>query len=222
MTTHIQTPFKTNVLIADDHPLFRAAMRRALHDVIDGEILEVDAFQGARLQLQENQDIELVFLDLSMPGNEGLTGLTQLRNEFPNTLVVIVSAQDEAGLIRRAMTLGSSGYIPKSTPLPQIVEAVKTVLNGENWLPSDIVLDVAETQEDQFLAKLAQLTPHQFTVLKLIANGLLNKQIAHELSISESTVKQHVSAVLKKLNVINRTQASVMFRQIMNTEPTAK
>lgn len=208
---------KTNVLIADDHPLFRAAMRHALDGIIDGDIWEAEDFGQARELLRNNQDIELVFLDLSMPGNHGLTGLTQLRNEFPNILVVIVSAQEDVSLIRRAIALGGSGYIPKSTPLPQIAAAVETVLDGENWLPADIVLTAQSeaNEDDAFLAKLGQLTPHQFTVLKMMADGLLNKQIGYELHISESTVKQHASAVLKKLGVVNRTQAGVLFKQAM-------
>ena len=211
---------KTNVLIADDHPLFRVAMLHALEGIIDGEIIEAEDFKQTCEILRANNHIELVFLDLSMPGNQGLTGLTQLRNEFPNTLVVIVSAQEEVSLIRRAIALGSSGYIPKSTPLPQIAQAVKTILEGENWLPADIVLEETDSSNESevFLERLSQLTPHQFTVLKMMSDGLLNKQIAYELDISESTVKQHASAVLKKLNVINRTQAGVLFKQAMQAE----
>lgn len=192
-------------------------MRHALDDIIDGDILEAEDFGQARDLLLSNHDIELVFLDLSMPGNQGLTGLTQLRNEFPNTLVVIVSAQEDVALIRRAIALGGSGYIPKSTPLPQIAAAVETVLEGENWLPADIVLSAVDekNEDDAFLERIGQLTPHQFTVLKMMADGLLNKQIGYELNISESTVKQHASAVLKKLGVINRTQAGVLFKQAM-------
>ncbi|WP_100641825.1 response regulator transcription factor [Alteromonas facilis] len=210
----------THVLIADDHPLFRAAMRHALQDIINGDIIEAEDFHQARAQLESNADIELVFLDLSMPGNQGLTGLSQLRLDFPNTLVVVVSAQDDVALIRRAVTLGSSGYIPKSTPLPEITEAVKSILNGDTWIPADIDLEDGDSanEADDFAAKLGQLTPHQFKVLNLMANGLLNKQIAYELSISESTVKQHASAVLKKLGVINRTQAGVLFKQAMQSE----
>ncbi len=195
-------------------------MRHALQDIINGDIIEAEDFHQARAQLESNADIELVFLDLSMPGNQGLTGLSQLRLDFPNTLVVVVSAQDDVALIRRAVTLGSSGYIPKSTPLPEITEAVKSILNGDTWIPADIDLEDGDSanEADDFAAKLGQLTPHQFKVLNLMANGLLNKQIAYELSISESTVKQHASAVLKKLGVINRTQAGVLFKQAMQSE----
>ena len=216
----MQVSQTTTVLIADDHPLFRSAMRHALNGIIDGEIYEAEDLQQATQILVDNTEIELVFLDLTMPGNQGLTGLLQLRNQFPNTLVVIVSAQDDVSLIQKSVALGSSGYIPKSTPLPEIASAVEAILNGETWLPKDISLetDTANSGEDDFLNRMSQLTPHQFKVLKMMADGLLNKQIAYELSISESTVKQHASAVLKKLGVINRTQAGVLFKQAMQDE----
>lgn len=211
----------TTILIADDHPLFRAAMRQALVDIVGDSILEVASFSEAYEAVEEHDEIELVFLDLNMPGNEGLTGLTELRTQFPSVLVVIVSAEEDPTLIRRAIDLGASGYIPKSTPLPQIVDAVNKVLDGEQWLPGNIndAISQLENQQDKaFADKLAQLTPHQFKVLKMMADGLLNKQIAYELDISESTVKQHVSAVLRKLEVINRTKAGVLFKQMMNNE----
>ena len=211
----------TTILIADDHPLFRAAMRQALVDIVGVSILEVASFSEAYEAVEENDEIELVFLDLNMPGNEGLTGLTELRTQFPSVLVVIVSAEEDPTLIRRAIDLGASGYIPKSTPLPQIADAVNKVLDGEQWLPGNIndAISQLENQQDKaFADKLAQLTPHQFKVLKMMADGLLNKQIAYELDISESTVKQHVSAVLRKLEVINRTKAGVLFKQMMNNE----
>ena len=132
-----------------------------------------------------------------------------------------MSAEEDPTLIRRAIDLGASGYIPKSTPLPQIADAVNKVLDGEQWLPGNIndAISQLENQQDKaFADKLAQLTPHQFKVLKMMADGLLNKQIAYELDISESTVKQHVSAVLRKLEVINRTKAGVLFKQMMNNE----
>lgn len=211
----------TTILIADDHPLFRAAMRQALVDIVGDSILEVASFSEAYEAVEEHDEIELVFLDLNMPGNEGLTGLTELRTQFPSVLVVIVSAEEDPTLIRRAIDLGASGYIPKSTPLPQIADAVNKVLDGEQWLPgniNDAISQLENKQDKVFADKLAQLTPHQFKVLKMMADGLLNKQIAYELDISESTVKQHVSAVLRKLEVINRTKAGVLFKQMMNNE----
>ncbi len=212
---------QAKILIADDHPLFRAAMRQALSDIVGDNIVEAATYPQAHDVLVSDTDIELVFLDLKMPGNEGLTGLSEIRTHFPDVLVVIVSAEEDPELIRRAIDLGSSGYIPKSTPLPVIAEAVHQVLEGEQWLPENLsdTLPAYENKAEQSFAKrLAQLTPHQFNVLKMMADGLLNKQIAYELQISESTVKQHVSAVLRKLEVINRTQAGVIFKQMMHND----
>ena len=144
----------TTILIADDHPLFRAAMRQALVDIVGDSILEVASFSEAYEAVEEHDEIELVFLDLNMPGNEGLTGLTELRTQFPSVLVVIVSAEEDPTLIRRAIDLGASGYIPKSTPLPQIADAVNKVLDGEQWLPGNIndAISQLENKQDKAFA----------------------------------------------------------------------
>lgn len=208
-------------IVADDHPLFRVALKQALNQVIGEEIAET-ANLGDTLSLLENcQDVEVVFLDLNMPGNDGLTGLSRLRNLFPDVLVVIVSAEESPQLISRAIALGSSGYIPKSTPLPVITDAVSKILDGESYIPQEMSLSVAETASttnQDFARKLELLTPHQFTVLKMMADGLLNKQIAYELGVKETTIKQHASAILRKLGFNNRTQAGVMFKQVMGVE----
>ncbi|MDC8831717.1 response regulator [Alteromonas gilva] len=212
---------ESRILIADDHPLFRAAMRQALVDIVGNNITEVASFSEAYSAIEADESLDLVFLDLNMPGNEGLTGLTTLRTQFPSVLVVIVSAEEDPLLIRKAINLGASGYIPKSTPLAGIAAAVNQVLDGEQWLPENLneaVEGLDNHQDKVFADRLAQLTPHQFKVLKMMADGMLNKQIAYELDISESTVKQHVSAVLRKLDVINRTKAGVLFKQMMNTD----
>ncbi len=212
---------QSKILIADDHPLFRSAMRQALSSVVGNNLVEAANFDDAVTALQQDEDIDLVFLDLKMPGNSGLTGLTEIRTQFPNVLVVIVSAEEQPNLILRAIKLGASGYIPKSSSLPDIVGAVERVLDGEQWLPDGIDANAIEQSDDVtsgFARRMAQLTPHQFKVLRMMADGLLNKQIAYELNISESTVKQHASAVLRKLDVINRTQAGVLFKQLMDTE----
>ena len=206
----------TPVLIADDHPLFRSAMCQALTEVVGNRLFEASSFSETLEQLHSQRDIELVFLDLNMPGNEGLAGLTEIQSLFPDVLVVIVSAQEEPAIIQKAITLGASGFIPKSASIACISQAVTQVLDGEQWLPDNMAETIANLPpQDDVTERLAQLTPHQFKVLKMVADGLLNKQIAHELDISESTVKQHVSAVLKKLNVINRTKAGVAFKHAM-------
>ncbi|MDV6315655.1 response regulator transcription factor [Idiomarina sp. HP20-50] len=207
-------------IIADDHPLFRAAMKQALSDSLESDIIEASSFAQLEQQLKQFPQIELVFLDLSMPGNRGLTGLSVLRSQFPDILVVIVSANEDTRVIRQAMALGASGYIPKSVPLPEWQTAVTTVLAGDNWLPESMrTMNVAEPDAEmsEFANKLEQLTPQQFKVLQCIADGLLNKQIAYELGVQETTIKQHASAILRKLKCINRTQAGILFRQMLDT-----
>ncbi|GAB3034002.1 response regulator [Bowmanella dokdonensis] len=209
---------QARAIIADDHPLFRSAMKQAVLSALGGEILET-ANLGDTLKMLETQaSVELVFLDLNMPGNQGLTGLTCIRNAFPSVQVLIVSAEEDPDIIRRAMDFGASGYIPKSAPLERIEQAVTQVLDGEPWLPDDLqnlVGQSVDRENRQFAEKLALLTPHQFKVLCMLADGLLNKQIAYEMDVQETTIKQHVSAILRKLQVINRTQAGVLFKRFM-------
>ncbi|AEF03827.1 response regulator [Alteromonas naphthalenivorans] len=211
---------KIRVLIADDHPLFRAAMCQALGDIVGPLILQASTLNETLSQLEANPDIDLVFLDVKMPGNDGLIGLSEVRARFPDVLVVMVTALEEANLIRKALALGACGFIPKSASIECIAEAVERVIDGEQWLPESVAnlnddATETETKTDDFSVKLAMLTPHQLKVLRMVADGLLNKQIAYELDISESTVKQHVSAVLRKLNVINRTKAGIAFKHAM-------
>ncbi|EGM70858.1 response regulator transcription factor [Shewanella sp. HN-41] len=209
------------VAIADDHPLFRAALTQAvLKNVNSVEVLEAENFQDLISVVENNPDIEIIFLDLHMPGNDGFTGLTLLQNHFPDIVVIMVSSDDQLEIIRKAINLGASAFIPKSANLTQISTAIATVLEGEVWLPehTDINADQQTAAEYQRLAKqLAQLTPQQYTVLASIANGRLNKQIAYDLDIKETTVKKHVSAILVKLEVYNRTQAGLVFQQLMLT-----
>lgn len=209
------------VVIADDHPLFRAALGHTLAATLNGDVLEADSFAALQTLLLQHPQIELVFLDLNMPGNQGLTGLTAIRNQFPDVLVVIVSANEQLDVVERAMSFGASAYVPKSAPMPDIVSAVETVLGGDNWLPAHLqssVLAERNTLHQEFARKLGQLTPQQFKVLRCIADGLLNKQIAYELDVQETTIKQHVSAILRKLGVINRTQAGVLFHDMLRAD----
>lgn len=206
-------------VIADDHPLFRAALKQALGETLDAPILEVASFEQLLELIRREPQIELVLLDLTMPGNRGLTGLTSLRSRYPDILVVIVSANEQVPTIRQAMAFGASAYIPKSMPLAELQQAVHTVLAGDTWLPEHLRDDVEASDAGahvEFASRLEQLTPQQFRVLECLADGLLNKQIAYELNVQETTIKQHVSAILRKLNVINRTQAGIVFKQMLN------
>ncbi|SEL64910.1 two component transcriptional regulator, LuxR family [Colwellia chukchiensis] len=207
------------VIIADDHPLFRTALKQAIVECIDDdETLEVDNFHDLLKEVSHNSSLELVFLDLHMPGNNGFTGLTQLQNHFPDIVVIMVSSDDNSETMQKAINFGAAAFIPKSADLSTIAQAIDTVLAGDIWLPKDIEFN-ADQQTDinhQKLAKqLSQLTPQQYIVLTRIADGQLNKQIAYDLDIKETTVKKHVSAILLKLEVNNRTLAGLAYQQLM-------
>ncbi len=201
--------------IADDHPLFRAALIQATKSTIPhSDIIEAESFDSLVDAVTQHPDIELIFLDLNMPGNDGFTGLTTLKNTYPDIQVIMVSATEEGSVINRAIGLGASGYIPKSASLEEISAAINIVLDGETWLPEGIVIDDQDSEEKAIAEKLGKLTPAQYKVLQMIADGLLNKQIAYEMHIQEPTVKNHVSAILQKLAVNNRTQASTLFQKL--------
>ena len=211
------------LIIVDDHPLFRGAMRQALSGGLDAgmagigpaAILEAGDFAQLQAQLLETPDSDLVLLDLSMPGVSGFSGLMALRAEHATMPVVIVSASDDPATIRRALELGATGFVPKSAGIETIREAISSVLRGDVWKPADVDL-ASETAPEiaDILSKLSTLTPQQTRVLSMISRGLLNKQIAYELSVSEATVKAHVSAVLQKLNVDSRTQAVIQLSKL--------
>lgn len=205
-------------LIADDHPLFRSAMNQVLVQQLKLLVIQANNFEQTYACLSKNPEIDLVCLDLNMPDTDGLSGMTRLRAEFPNTLVIIVSAEENPNIIEKCIALGASAFIPKSVGLESISEAVTAVLDGGQWLPNNFQMPDQNIEKIEQYQLLETLTPHQLKVLDMIANGLLNKQIAFELKISESTVKQHVSAVLRKLKLYNRTQAGIMYKQIMSLD----
>ncbi len=204
------------IVIADDHPLFRGALKQALASVAgDAVILEAGTFAQTKEIVAGSDDIDLVLLDLTMPGASGLSGLVAIRAINVGAPVMIVSAHDEVETIRRALDLGASGYISKSASMDEIRKAVQTVLAGGVHAPTDGDLGTETDPEiADLIHRLHSLTPQQARVLSMIAEGLLNKQIAYELGVSEATVKAHVSAVLQKLNVDSRTQAVIQLAKI--------
>ncbi|TWF53191.1 response regulator transcription factor [Neorhizobium alkalisoli] len=206
------------IIIADDHPLFRGALRQAAEGVA-GEIVIIEAgdFEAARQAAEDNPDADLMLLDLSMPGVSGFSGLMSLRAGFSSLPVVIVSATDDCATIRRALDLGASGFISKSSGLDDIRVGIQAVLEGDIWAPANDH-SAPETIEDHGLTELKDrlktLTPQQGRVLAMLGEGLLNKQIAYELGVSEATIKAHVSAILLKLNVDSRTQAVIKLGKV--------
>src|ERR1700726_5126498 len=201
-----------HLLIADDHPLFRGALREAVHGVFGRvEVAEAGTFEEVSDFLERGGgDIDLVLLDLSMPGVRGCSGLMYLRAQYPRLPIVVVSANDDPAVIRRCMEFGASGFIPKTLGTDAMRQAIARVLQGEVWTPPDVDLArQSDAETAAMIARLSSLTPQQVRVLMMLSGGLLNKQIAFELSVSEATVKAHVSAILQKLGVESRTQAVI-------------
>lgn len=205
------------ILVADDHPLFRAAVLHALREAFpDATVGEAASVATLNQALEAHPEIELLLLDLAMPGARGFSALLHVRSEHPEIPVVIISSNDHPRVIRRAQQFGAAGFVPKSSPAESIGGAVAAVLDGGTWFPA---LTAERSEQDALLAaRLAQLTPQQFRVLLCLADGLLNKQIAHELGLAENTVKVHVTAILKKLECHSRTQAAVLVKAL---EPEA-
>jgi DNA-binding NarL/FixJ family response regulator len=199
------------IIIADDHPLFRGALRQAVSGIFRNlTVVEAGTLEEATSALTGGVDADLVLLDLKMPGVSGFSGLTFLRSQHPSVPVIVVSGVDDAATIRTCMEFGASGYIPKTTPIETMNEAVRAVLSGGNWTPPHIPLhEGADKETSALVRRLASLTPQQMRVLTMLSEGLLNKQIAYELSVSQASVKAHVSAILMKLGVESRTQAVI-------------
>lgn len=205
------------ILIADDHPLFRSALQQALSLGLGPDVRLIEAASIAELEacLAEKADWDLVLLDLNMPGAYGFSGLVLLRGQYPQIPVVMVSAQEDPGVIVRAREFGASGFIPKSSPLESIQQGVRAVLDGDVWWPAQTLAAVALSAEAKAAsAGLASLTPQQFRVLTMVCDGLLNKQIAYQLNVSEATIKAHVTAIFRKLGVRTRTQAALLLQQL--------
>jgi DNA-binding NarL/FixJ family response regulator len=205
------------IVIADDHPMIRGALALSLAATTAFgriEVLETSTLDELFDLLAESGEADLVLLDLRMPGVNGFEGLLTLRSRFPSTPVVIISALEDAQLVREALALGAAGFIPKSTPRHEIVRALNLIAAGEVYAPPHLRQCPATPSADQIDTELAQrltsLTPQQRKVLRLLGTGKLNKEIAYELDIAETTVKAHVSSILHKLNVYSRTQAVVM------------
>ncbi|WP_028482680.1 response regulator [Pseudovibrio exalbescens] len=205
---------KQHFIIADDHPLFRGAMKQTIEKLFAAAtISEVGSLEEVTETLDREEDVDLVFLDLTMPGMRGFSGLMYLRAQYVGVPVLVVSATEDPATIRSCIEFGASGFIPKSLGIDVIQEAVSTVMAGGIWTPPDIDLSV-EDEASKMARRLASLTPQQVRVLMMLSQGLLNKQIAYELSVSEATVKAHVSAILQKLGVESRTQAVIAAAKI--------
>lgn len=207
------------VVIADDHPLFRAALKQAIRKIsTNAKIMEVSSLGETSDILAAEDNINLLLLDIHMSDSDGFAGLIMYKQAYPLTPIVIVSASEEPEIIRNAIEFGASGFIPKSANLSVIREAINTVFEGQSWWPEiDGLSQLGSTGNLSFSesSKLfSTLTPTQSKVFMAIAEGLLNKQIAFKMDISESTIKTHITAIFKKLNISSRTQAVIFAKDL--------
>lgn len=201
------------IIIADDHPLFRNALFQSVHMAISGaHLLEADSLDALLNLLSQQEDVDLLLLDLKMPGANGMSGLIQLRALYPELPIVVISASEESAIVSQVKHHGAFGFIPKSSDMRSLISALNQVLNGEPYFPAGLV-DIPN-QGNDLAEKIATLTPQQYKVLGMLSDGLLNKQIAYELNVSEATIKAHMTAIFRKLNVTNRTQAVILLKQI--------
>jgi DNA-binding NarL/FixJ family response regulator len=217
-TTGVRGPdMPQRVLIADDHPLMRAALKQAVGRSFEGcEVPEAATYEELGARLAEGPEPDLVLLDLHMPGMSGFIGLMMLRSAHPAIPVIVVSASEDPATVRRSIDYGASGFVPKSAPIGEVGDAIRAVLDGQVWMPGSAGID----EEDAAMAeRVVNLTPQQMRVFAGMAEGKLNKQIAWEMSISEQTVKDHVSVILRKLGATNRTQAILLASQLALRPP---
>lgn len=207
----------TRILVADDHPLFREALSGALEPYFqNAQIIEAGSLDDAVAKLNQFDGVDLVLLDLNMPGGEYFNGIITLREQFPNIPVGVVSGSDTVEVVAQVMTLGAQGFIPKVTPTREIAQAIMDMIAGKKWLPEGMEAEL-ETVDDELkllLKRFRELTPKQIQVLSFLRAGLMNKQIAHEMNVTEATIKAHISAILRKLEINTRTQAVLLMDRL--------
>ena len=211
----------SKIIIADDHPLFRDALHSAvIHGFGEIEIIDAESFLSLQDALRHHGDCDLILLDLMMPGAVGFSALSYIGLKCPHIPVIVVSGNDDASIISRSMDYGAMAFVPKSTQLPAIVEAIESVFAGNTWLPADFTPPNETDHSDRlkFATRVATLTPKQFRVLMMLADGHQNKQIACDLFVTEATVKAHLTTVFQKLGVQNRTQAAALITQYLKIE----
>lgn len=210
--------FAKKLLIADDHPLFRQALSLMLNANFDAvNIIEAETIAELEDALKNEDDIDLLLLDIDIPGAQGFNTLINIRKQYADLGVVIVSGFEDNATIDKAMHHGAAGFIPKSTSPETMVAAIEDVLQGNIWTPNG-GFEITDTPTNSSEAKIASLTPQQHKILTMFADGMLNKQIAYDLGLAESTVKSHASTIFLKLGVKNRTQAVIVLNEALNSQ----
>jgi DNA-binding NarL/FixJ family response regulator len=206
------------VLVADDHPLFREAIVDALRGMRDDiGVIETGSLSEAFDQVAGSADIDLILLDLRMPGVSGVKGVRALRTRRPDIPIAVISALTDSVVIRECFDAGAAAYIPKSLPRAHFASAIQVVLDGGIYTPTDEhVVTTADDDgeiDDSLLCRFELLTNQQRKVLELMAQGMPNKCIAYEIDVQMTTVKSHVSSLLQKLGVSSRTQAVIRYEK---------
>ncbi|MDE2578805.1 MAG: response regulator transcription factor [Hyphomicrobiales bacterium] len=204
-------------LVVDDHPLFREALQSAIAAAYPrAEVIEASTIKEAVAAVERRPGFDLALVDLSMPSVKGFEGVLALRARFPGLPIVVVSGLEDPRIVAEAMNCGVSGFIAKSAKKAELTASIQRVMNGEIVAPSHYAPQAADKNQDktsrggkEMTERLASLTPQQLRVLGMLRQGLLNKQIAFELKVGETTVKAHVSEILRKLAVASRTQAVI-------------
>ncbi len=212
----------TRFLIVDDHPLFREALQIAVQMAYpDVATVEARTVVEALEILAREQPFDLALLDLNIPGVHGFEGLLQIRTRHPRLPVVVVSGHEEPRIITEALSYGAAGFIPKSVRKDELAGAIRSVMEGAVYAPESFggsPPTAERSDRSELMARLARLTPQQLRVLHMLKQGMLNKQIAYELQVGETTVKAHVSEILRKLNVYSRTQAVIEVSKLDNAD----
>jgi DNA-binding NarL/FixJ family response regulator len=212
-----------HILIADDHPVFRDALRNIVETLVPGlTVSEANSFDSVNVVVTQHPDLDLVLLDLNMPGMNGFGGIISLRNTAPAIPVIVVTAEERESSMRQSESCGASGFILKSMPREVMADAIRRVMNGETFFPyesamprnGEVPADDHDDELSELKGKIAGLTDKQKRVLDMVALGMTNKVIAYELKVTESTVKAHVSAILKQLNVYNRSQVVLLMNKL--------
>ncbi len=204
-----------SILLIEDHPMFREAVQSAVHLALPAAaVCEASAIREVLEKFSGNEDFDLILLDLMLPGISGFDGFLLVRSKFPQSPILIFSGLDDAKIAAEAIRMGAAGFVPKSVGKAVLAEAIREVYSGNTYIPKEMQREIhallsEEKQSMDIALRVAELTPSQIRVLQLLKQGLLNKQIAHELGVGETTVKAHVSEILKKLNVVSRTQAVI-------------
>jgi len=209
---------RLTLLVVDDHPLFVEGFSSVIGKHLSAATVHVATSGEQALEIARQTDFDLVLLDLNLPGIDGYTTLAKFQEQYPTVPVAVISAKERSEDVRRALEAGALGYLPKSLPMQELVAAIERLLEGELYMPGqkpdamrgDTRVRAAETVPSP---EIEALSARQVDVLKLLCHGKSNKQIAQELSLSEKTVKSHITTLFKTLGVVNRTQAVLVARK---------